>query len=191
MTNQQHEFIRNTLKEIINFLGLEVEIESDEKDDTVVLKLKTPEPGRLIGRKGRTLESIEYLLGRIISQKYEMQPRMRLDVDGYQREERETRKTPAQADVPSPAHRQTKSDTEEAARQPGVPGGRKETLEKMALDIAKEVKRWGEAKTLGPLSVEERKIIHETLAQDSGVITESGPEQSGGKKEIIVKVVER
>ena len=190
MTDQQHEFIRNTLTQMINLLGLDVDIESEEDGETIILKLKTPEPGRLIGRKGRTLESIEYLLGRIISQKYEMQPRMKLDVDGYQ-SEKPAGRAPGKSSRPNSAENKPRGGRPDGRAPASQRSKHDETLVKKALDIVKEVKRWGDPKTLGPLSVAERKVVHETLAGDPSVKAESGPDLGGGKKTITVRAAEQ
>ena len=41
-----------------------------------------------------------------------------------------------------------------------------------ALDAAKEVRRWGEPKTLPPMNAHDRRIIHITLEKEADLLTE-------------------
>ena len=50
---------------------------------------------------------------------------------------------------------------------------RRETLEEMAWRFAERVRRTGRPVALRPMSSAERRIIHTTLAQDSGIATHS------------------
>ena len=50
---------------------------------------------------------------------------------------------------------------------------RRETLEEMAWRFAERVRRTGRPVALRPMSSAERRIIHTTLAQDSGITTHS------------------
>jgi spoIIIJ-associated protein len=52
-------------------------------------------------------------------------------------------------------------------------GRRRETLEEMAWRFAERVRRTGRPVALRPMSSAERRIIHTTLAQDSGIATHS------------------
>ncbi|MBQ9368246.1 MAG: hypothetical protein IJT83_10725, partial [Victivallales bacterium] len=62
-------------------------------------------------------------------------------------------------------------------------------LEALAKDIAKEVKKLGKARVIGPYSPAERRIIHVTLENDPEVetISDEVADQNRGKK-ITVKL---
>ena len=160
VTPDQKEHGMSSLSRMVELLGFEVEINEVEDEQGITLSLKTDEPGRLIGRKGHYLQSMELLLNRILRKKYDKFPWVVLDVDGYQRQARPRRRG-APVDV--------------------------ERLERMATDAAKEVKRWGEEKRVGPLNARERRVIHMTLRDNDDVVTESGPEEGQGLKRIIVR----
>jgi spoIIIJ-associated protein len=61
-------------------------------------------------------------------------------------------------------------------------------LEQLAIDTAKEVKRWGDTKTLGPMSARERRVIHVTLEADPEVVSESGEERPDGRKTVVIRL---
>ena len=159
--NQEHRSkARDTLKHMLNLLGFDADVADEEQDDNVLLKVKSEDAGRIIGRKGRYLDSLELILNRMLKDPDSKTPRVVIDIDGYQRQQRGGGKAKADADV----------------------------LEKMAVDTAKEVKRWGEPKTLGPLNAHERRIVHTALKDNPDVETESGDEESNGKKKIVVRL---
>ena len=64
---------------------------------------------------------------------------------------------------------------------------REETIKKQAIEASKEVKRWGEAVILPPMTGAERRLVHLTLEHDPEVSTESGDVSQNGKKRVIVR----
>ena len=68
-------------------------------------------------------------------------------------------------------HVRIKLDTE------GYRGRRQETLETLALNLAKKVKRTGHRVVLEPMNPYERRIIHSILQADRAVETHSDGEE--------------
>ncbi|MEA2013380.1 MAG: KH domain-containing protein [Verrucomicrobiota bacterium] len=157
------------LTKMINYLGLDATVSSELKKNNLVLKITSDDPGRIIGRKGQTLHSIQLILSRItrLDDQEEQMPRLILDVDGYQKEEKTKRKA-------------------ETIVHQELPDEERERLEQQALDAAKEVKRWGEEVALPPMHGKERRIIHMTLKDDPEVSTESKIKTDQGKKRLVV-----
>jgi spoIIIJ-associated protein len=62
---------------------------------------------------------------------------------------------------------------------------REERLRSMAQRIAEEVRRKGRPRTLEPMNPADRRIVHTTLADDPGVVTES--EGDGYFKRVMVR----
>jgi spoIIIJ-associated protein len=182
ITDVQNDFAAdavNNLGKMVALLGVNATVESREDEDGLVLHLTTEQPGRLIGRKGRALENLEYVLNRTLGQKFgDIQPVV-LDVDGYRRKRRN----------PSSDSKRKSNGAERPAREP-IDEEEAEKLQRMALDLAKEVKRWGDAKTMGPYMAEQRKVIHTALRDLPEVFTESEPAGSNGEKNVIIKVAE-
>ena len=160
VTSAQKQDGMSSLSRMAELLGFAVEVNEVEDAQGITFSLKTDEPGRLIGRKGHYLQSMELLLNRILRKKYGKFPWVALDVDGYQRK--------------APSRR----------REPPVDAAR---VEAMAADIAKEVMRWGQEKKTAPLNARERRAVHQALRDYSEVVTESGPEEAQGMKCIIVR----
>jgi hypothetical protein len=101
-------------------------------------------------------------------------------------------------DRPKERARGSQSGERSRSRAPAPAAGRgrpseqtEEKLHQQALDIAKEVKRWGDAKVMGPLTAGERAVVHQALADDPQVVAESGPEDENGRKKITIRAAEK
>ena len=151
------ESAKGVLEEMIAKLGIEAEVAIAAGDeDAHKLELKSGEAGRLIGRKGQSLEGLELILNRIIRKRTseeENTPWIVIEVDGY-----------------SVPHHTAAEHHGRVSKQ------EMERLELIAKDAAKEVKMWGEPKRIGPYKPGERRIIHMTLRNDPEVETESDAE---------------
>ena len=96
--------------------------------------------GVIIGKRGATLDSLQYLATLVVNKGRVDHVRLKLDTEGYR-----------------------------ARRQ--------ETLEKLAINLAKKVKRTGHRVVLEPMNPYERRIIHSVLQADRGVETHSDGEE--------------
>jgi spoIIIJ-associated protein len=73
---------------MLDYLGLEASVKSEERNGNIHLTVFSEEAGRIIGRKGQALQSLQLLLNRIISKGKVKAPRLFIDVDGYKKPER-------------------------------------------------------------------------------------------------------
>ena len=80
---EQKDKATRTLMTMLDFLGLEATLRVEEKGSRLGIKISSPEAGRIIGRKGQSLESLQTLLDRILFRGEESGPRVMLDIDGY------------------------------------------------------------------------------------------------------------
>jgi spoIIIJ-associated protein len=91
---------RQTLDELLEKMGIQADIEdyikpSEEEDDypKLVLNVRGRDLGVLIGRRGDTLDSLEYLTRLIVGREVERRVFLVVDVEGYRvRRERSLRK---------------------------------------------------------------------------------------------------
>ena len=67
-------------------LGFEATIEEKETEKGQCLNIETDDPGRLIGRQGRTLSDLQYLTNRINFHKDKEAPKVTVDVGNYRGE---------------------------------------------------------------------------------------------------------
>ncbi len=78
-----------TLEELLRLMGFEAVVEERQNDDGLLLDVKCPDAGRLIGRQGQTLNELQYILNRLIFQKDPEAPRVVVDVENYRGQARE------------------------------------------------------------------------------------------------------
>ena len=81
------EKAKTTLEKIVNFIieDGEIQLINKEEVDTIVLGIKTSNPGVLIGRHGHTLDALQYIVN-IIANKEREEPERRkiiVDIEGY------------------------------------------------------------------------------------------------------------
>lgn len=74
---------REILDTILGYLGFVFEIEEQERDGHKVLQILTHEAEVLIGRRGQTLDDLQFLLNRILQATDAKAPRVVVDVDHY------------------------------------------------------------------------------------------------------------
>jgi spoIIIJ-associated protein len=59
----------NVLREILVKMGLEAEVVPSQDEERITLEVKGPETGLIIGKKGQTLDALQYLVNKITSKK--------------------------------------------------------------------------------------------------------------------------
>ena len=73
-------------------LGIESEIEGSIRDGEVHIGIKSDESGILIGKRGRTLDSLQVLISRMVNKRIKTSIRIILDVGGYKHRRAESLK---------------------------------------------------------------------------------------------------
>jgi spoIIIJ-associated protein len=70
------------LEGILGRMGIDAAVEMKEDEERVVLDIRGPEAGLIIGKKGQTLESLQYLVGKMVHRGGEGKP-IHVDSEGY------------------------------------------------------------------------------------------------------------
>ena len=84
MNQQQLNTIKEIADEFFKKTTFEVDIEVlPEKEKTVPIKIKTPDPKVLIGEGGQTLNEIQHLLKAILKRKVDEEFYINIDINGY------------------------------------------------------------------------------------------------------------
>lgn len=81
---------KNFMMEIFKKMGLEVEIDVKEVEEYTVLDISGPDLGILIGRRGETLDALQYLSNLVGNKNVEKRTRLILDIEGYRKRREET-----------------------------------------------------------------------------------------------------
>lgn len=80
---EQKEKIIRTLATMLDYLGLEATLRIEEKNNKLAVKIASEEAGRIIGRKGQTLDSLQRLINLMMYKGDDDCPHIVLDIDGY------------------------------------------------------------------------------------------------------------
>ena len=180
---QQKEQLIRTLATMIDYLGLNGTFRVEMRDDRISVKIASDDAGRVIGRKGQTLESLQLLANRIMFKTDNEFPHVMLDIDGYANGARESRDDDEGGE---PRRPRSESGRRQSRRSDDGPRASREQLEQQARDAAKEVKRWGEPVKLPEMNAHDRRIIHLALQDDPEITTES--EGEGNFKKVVVSL---
>ena len=120
---------------------LDVNIEDQDNEQTINIDIVGDDMGVLIGKRGQTLDSLQYLTSLIVNRESDDKfSRVRLDTENYRER-------------------------------------RQQTLENLAKNIAKKVKRIKKPVALEPMNPYERRIIHSALQNDKYCTTRSEGEE--------------
>ena len=139
------------LKDVFTSMNIAVNISSSfGEDNTLNVDLSGEEMGILIGKRGQTLDSLQYLASLVINKGTEEYVRIKIDTENYR-------------------------------------SRRKETLEKLARNIAFKVKRSRRPVALEPMNPYERRIIHSALQSDRYVTTHSEGDEPYRKVVVTLK----
>ncbi|MCL2422192.1 MAG: protein jag, partial [Defluviitaleaceae bacterium] len=130
------EVAENFLIEVIAAMGLDVSVESKRKDKHLFVNLTGKNMGILIGKRGQTLDSLQYLTNLAVNRCGVPEFSVVLDTENYRKR-------------------------------------RKETLEALALSLARKAKTTKKNVVLEPMSRYERHIIHMVLQRDPQIKTYS------------------
>ena len=139
--------ILDTLLRLLGVTG-KVEVLSDEIP--LALDIKGDDLGILIGRRGQTLASLEYITKLIVVGRLKAWLPLTVDVAGYKER-------------------------------------RRDSLQRLALYLAEQVKSRCRAITMEPMPADERRIVHLTLADNPDVTTNSIGEGESRKVVILLR----
>lgn len=91
-TKSVEDEIREFLENVFKAMNLEVEIiiKADEDNRNVDVELKGSEMGVLIGKRGQTLDSLQYLTNLAINKQSENYYKVKIDTEDYRKRRRET-----------------------------------------------------------------------------------------------------
>lgn len=133
--------VKAFLTELLGAMGIQATIETSFSQEGIMeVSIGGDGMGVIIGKRGATLDSLQYLATLVVNKGRADHVRLKLDTEGYR-----------------------------ARRQ--------ETLEKLAINLAKKVKRTGHRVVLEPMNPYERRIIHSVLQADRAVETHSDGEE--------------
>ncbi len=84
--------VKDFLKEVFASMNLEVTLSADydAEDNTINVDMVGPEMGIIIGKRGQTLDSLQYLANLALNRKVDAYTKVKLDTEDYRRRRKET-----------------------------------------------------------------------------------------------------
>jgi spoIIIJ-associated protein len=143
------EEVSAILDTLLRLLGIRGEIEVVSTESPLALDIKGEDLGILIGRRGQTLASLEYVMKLMVVGRLKTWIPLTVDVGGYKRR-------------------------------------RRDSLERLALYLAEQVKSRRRSITMEPMPADERRIVHLALADDPDVTTQSIDE--GEHRKVVISL---
>jgi spoIIIJ-associated protein len=80
---QAAETAKKILLDILRLLDVEATVDLKEESERILLNIKGDGSGLLIGRKGQTLDALEYLINKIVHKDAEEKKRIVVDTENY------------------------------------------------------------------------------------------------------------
>jgi spoIIIJ-associated protein len=81
---------RVLVENVLSAMGLTGEVSVFENEEGVQLEIRGEKMGVLIGRRGETLNALQYLVGLAVNRSESEKRRVQLDVEGYRKKREET-----------------------------------------------------------------------------------------------------
>jgi spoIIIJ-associated protein len=131
------ELGKNVLQKILDLITSDTEITTKHSKESIFYKITGGNASIIIGKRGQTIEAIQYLVEKIVNKQNESQRlRVEIDIEGYMEK-------------------------------------RRNNLKRLGLRLAEKAKKVGKPVTISQLNAHDRRIVHITLKNDSGVRTQS------------------
>ncbi len=129
--------IKELIETLLRLMDVPSTVTMSAKDNKVFAHIISENSADdIIGRDGSTLDAIQYLLRKIVTQKFPDRINLNLDAGNYRED-------------------------------------RQKELEALALEMAKKVKETGKSQLISALNPAERRIVHVTLQDDTGIRSSS------------------
>ena len=77
------DYIKEYLKSITTLMGLDVSFEAKIRDQQIYIKMYSDNNSILIGKDGKTLSSLTFIVKQVLANKYNIYPHILLDVENY------------------------------------------------------------------------------------------------------------
>jgi spoIIIJ-associated protein len=80
---ETREKAANLLREILERMGIEAEVSAFDDEERIILDAHGAESGLVIGKRGATLDALQYILNRIVFKQPGDRPLIVVDAEGY------------------------------------------------------------------------------------------------------------
>ncbi len=89
---EEVELAKKLMAGLLERIGVRAEVQAVLKEEGLHLEIKGDQEGILIGRHGRTLDSLQFLINRMVNKRLETSVRIVLDINDYRKRKTESLK---------------------------------------------------------------------------------------------------
>ncbi len=143
---------KEVLDEILKHVDLPMVVEAETREGYCYLNIISNGSGLLIGKRGKTLNALQFLVSKIVSRQTGENVSLVVDTENYRSK-------------------------------------REESLYELARQLSEKVKKTHRSLTTGPMSAQDRRVVHLALKEDHEVRTKSKGE--GNLRRVIIYPVKK
>lgn len=81
--NERADKACEVLRDILGYMTVEADVTVTAQDDHILLTIESRRGGLVIGKKGQTLDALQFLVARIVGRTHPGEGRILVDADGY------------------------------------------------------------------------------------------------------------
>jgi spoIIIJ-associated protein len=81
---------KESLEKILTLIPMETTVQVEKKNGRIALSVEGDSSGLLIGRRGRTLDALQYIVNKIVNKALEKRVQVQIDAENYRQRRRET-----------------------------------------------------------------------------------------------------
>jgi spoIIIJ-associated protein len=85
LTEQENHPARAFLQDVTEKMGLDVSIKVSANEEMLYVDIEGPDSGTIIGKRGQTLDAIQYLTSLVVNKEKDGYTRVVIDAEGYRR----------------------------------------------------------------------------------------------------------
>ncbi len=83
-------FAKETLEDILKLIPTEAEVTAEVEEGKIVLNIHGDRSGLLIGRKGKTLDAIQFIVNKIVNKSFPKKMQVVVDAENYRQRRRDS-----------------------------------------------------------------------------------------------------
>jgi len=84
------DFAKKTLQDILSLISTEAEVTAGTEDGKITLNIYGDKSGLLIGRKGKTLDALQFIVNKIVNKSLSRKVQVVVDAENYRQRRRES-----------------------------------------------------------------------------------------------------
>ncbi|MGI6668248.1 MAG: RNA-binding cell elongation regulator Jag/EloR [Acetivibrionales bacterium] len=90
LKNSQKEHGMRFLRDVLDKMNVSVDVEGMEEEDALLFKISGKDSGIVIGRRGETLDALQYLTSLVVNKRSNGYKRVTIDIENYRQRREET-----------------------------------------------------------------------------------------------------